>query len=221
MNEKRWAHLLGFDCLITNSADRRDRKHSGHSLRVALVNPPLETKIVPCIANNAQLSDIDFGKLTDAQSKKILEKYKWRRVFWYASPQVSQATIPKEFVIETSELKVNRKSSFINQHGKSHDINNNLTFQTKSNYKYVTSQNDWISPKQGGEQMSNRPLELPVATYDENYIIQKGRQAGSYKCSFWRLQQAKNNLKRAVAANYENLHINEMTKRESKQHLLK
>lgn len=35
---------------------------------------------------------------------------------------------------------------------------------------------------------------MPITTYDENYVVKNGRQAGSYKCSFYRLQQAKVNV---------------------------
>ena len=69
------------------------------------------------------MSDIDFSKLSEPQRHKILEKYKWRRLFWYASPQVSQATIPKEFIIDTSELRDvlnQRKNSESFNHAKSH-----------------------------------------------------------------------------------------------------
>jgi len=132
--------------------------------------------------STAQLSDIDINKISEWQNKKLLEKFKCRRLFWYASPQISQVTIPKEFIINTSELKeVQCKNTETLNHAKSHD---------------------WSSERKTKEQAIISPLELPIATYDENFSAQNSRQAGNYKWSFWKLQQVKSNYKKAISANY-------------------
>ena len=69
-----------------------------------------------------KLKRLTFQNLWLKIKEKILEKYKCRRLFCFASPKISTWTIPKEFIIDTSELKeIRNKPASVYKHTKSHD----------------------------------------------------------------------------------------------------
>lgn len=72
--------------------------------------------------NNSKIEEVDISKFVAQNKEKILEKYKCRRLFCFASPKISTWTIPKEFIIDTSELKeIRNKPAVVYKHTKSHD----------------------------------------------------------------------------------------------------
>lgn len=59
--------------------------------------------------SNPNFEIVQVNNFSDSQNPQLLEKYNRRRLYCYASPQISAATIPKEFIIDTSELRTIRK----------------------------------------------------------------------------------------------------------------
>lgn len=159
--------------------NRRDCRSSGNSIRTDYFHPKLSSKITsPQNPKNYEV--IQVSNITDLTQIKKLDGVNCRRLFWYASPQVSTATIPKEFIIDTSELRViHKRSSQGPDHAKSQD--------------YTTFVNSTAGSPPREHSMFNR-FELPVARWEEVFSLSNSRQAGSYKWSFWKLQQTKINV---------------------------
>jgi hypothetical protein len=71
------------------------------------------------IISNPKLDIVESTSFVDFRNPHLLEKYKCRRILCYESPQMSTATIPKEFIINTSELRTIRKKVKIPGHTQS------------------------------------------------------------------------------------------------------
>lgn len=156
---------------------RHELKSSKNSIWAKEFNPKLGDKHYS--VNDAKSYEIvQLSNTTELAHSSQIERINWRRLFWYASPQVS--TIPKEFIIDTSELRKTQKDDIKSPE---HTRSQHLSFWQNG---AQTSKN---------QAMINQ-FELPIATYDENYAQNtKKRQAGRYKWSFWRLQQTKVNVR--------------------------
>ena len=138
-----------------------------------------QKSVLPSTGTHIKSEEINLQDVSHNQTSQTFDKLRPRRNLAAASPKVSIATIPKEFVIDTSELRAIPKKVLTKA---SH---------TKSQY-WSPSVNNPSSPPPVNHGPS--PFELPITTYDENYSFNNSRQTGSYKWSLWKLQQTKVNV---------------------------